>query len=121
MMTIAKTKKLNANNVSKNKKKKRKQKSIQNAVKDQLQELISTFELLVDDIPIKNMKNEATKIKTKVDEQRKKLMSLIKKRQNMVSQKLNKNHYHFVLECKNQSEPQSLGIQIDRYVVIFRN
>ena len=59
--------------------------SLTTSVKQQFDELISTFESLIDgQIPLKS---QASKLKSKVDDERKKLISLIKKRQNLFQQK----------------------------------
>ena len=59
--------------------------SLTTSVKQQFDELISTFESLIDgQIPLKS---QASKLKRKVDDERKKLISLIKKRQNLFQQK----------------------------------
>lgn len=59
--------------------------SVTDSVKQQFDELLHTFESLIDgQIPLKN---KASKLKTKMEDQRKALVQLIKKRQNMVSHK----------------------------------
>ena len=71
----------------------RRKNSVTDSVKQQFDELLHTFESLIDgQIPLKN---KASKLKTKMEDQRKALVHLIKKRQNMVSHKFKQRTLKF--------------------------
>ena len=81
--------------------------SLTTSVKQQFEELVSTFESLIDgQIPYKS---QASKLKRTVDAERKKLIELLKKRQNLVSQKFKQKTLKFRVNVQKSIRKRITG------------